>query len=147
MKPGPELDKAVADSCGFLCHYATTLQNTVVRAKLNGSWSQFSPSTNLNHAFLAAEKTELFRKWINPDSAPPEWDIAPGYEEVRFLTQNKTWKICQWLDTATGGDYETVSQAPTPALAICFAILNLAEQQTTTKTPTTNTPFPNQHPK
>lgn len=111
IKPGAELDLAVAEACGVkgwiesLRHEATGYESPkrfVLSSMVDTVF--WEPSTDLNAAFLAAEKVGLFDQWhIGKWSNPPQsgWGIE--------------------------GDGSPVSGLyPTPSLAICAAILELA---------------------
>ena len=105
LKPGPETDKLVADAIGI--EYETMGYELYRYTDVGGAL--FQPSRDLNDAFGAAERADLF-----------------GCHE-RFLGGSEIWK---WHD----GKIETANEPPTidlwisaetPAMAICKAILAL----------------------
>ncbi|HXJ38904.1 MAG TPA: hypothetical protein VNH18_06470 [Bryobacteraceae bacterium] len=78
----------------------------------------WQPSTDLNDAFLAAEKFNPYGEgW-------PNWVLF----QQRFLSQNwdAGWYMCTHDE---GGENPETEPQPTPALAICAAILKLAEMK------------------
>lgn len=87
IKPGVELDKAVARAIGL------------------PDWKSFRPSTDMNAAFAAAEKVELF------------WDCNLGFGHP---DGRRVWVI----DTFDDG---VIAEASNPALAISAAILKMKE--------------------
>lgn len=128
IKPGPELDAAVAKACGIegcvesLQCEATGYESTprfVISDGVNlASDEYWSPSTGLNAAFEAAEKCGLF---------------TPKNDTTSILVQSgDRWLINSQMRFQWGGmasPYETssktIGEGLTPALAICAAILKL----------------------
>jgi len=113
LKPGPETDVLVANSIG--CEgtggYAFAARNDsgqikhVIIGFMDGiNFSHFRPSEDLNDAFWAAEKIELFE------------DLYLYYESV-----DKTWRIVEY--DIWNENHEFVVSADTVAFAICKAIL------------------------
>jgi hypothetical protein len=126
IKPGRELDVAVAEAVGAKPRIGKDRRSVVVaiedgrimrhlaiptgpNAACNGAFVPFSPSTDLNAAFQAAEAVGLF---------------AEPHFMMLGMTYNNKWVIY------CGGDcLEYFSEAcDTPALAICDAILKLKEE-------------------
>lgn len=121
IKPGPELDQAVAKAIGWVYeerpHPGYTLEaQTLLGALLVGWWYEDkyvaykvpSYSTDLNAAFAAAEVVGLFTDgdvYLTPDI-------------------HGEWWIGQWASGKVFG------RSATPALAICAALLELKEQAT-----------------
>ena len=112
IKEGPDLDRAVAEAIGL----APALQSPDgkkffydPRDPLHGLRT-FLPSTDLNDAFRAAEKTGLFDGTKDgPEvhlakTIDGQWEVLIGGSEMGYLTREKT-----------------------PALAICAAILKMKE--------------------
>ena len=119
-----ELDAKVAAAIGLKPHdfdynpdprdppcwaYFDDHEAAVVRGKIwkrdGVNWNPFSPSTDLNAAFEAAEKVGLFRSHYRGNSR----------------TIN-----CDWFVTRMPSNDDGVfASAPTPAEAICLAILEL----------------------
>lgn len=142
--PGPELDAKVAAACGlkhveeirhpkhdwqatgegnvygsaYLCHrcfedrvtddidYDGEGECVVTISK--------SFSTDLNAAFEAAEKVGLFKATTIGKS---------GHET------DEPWYVERSHETQHGSRSETIGRGPTPALAICVAILKLKGQE------------------
>ena len=104
IKAGRELDRAVAEVVGVPMP----------------PWASepYSPSTDLNASFAAAEKVGLF-------TGPPDVHLA--------MTKDGRWEILMGSTGYRGrigktivcGEMGYVSREPTPALAICAAILKL----------------------
>jgi len=106
LTASPETDLAVAKACGIIaaivspeagCHH---VEEMTTEWTWRGLGNRFRPSTDLNDAFMAAEK----HPWTD--------------KIVVQRTKNLDWYA------NIGGSYE---YAETPALAICAAILKLAE--------------------
>lgn len=125
LTAGPETDLAVAKACGYvaevmqlqtrICFRTAGLNEPIdaVWRKVFGEQERrlpFRPSTDLNDAFLAADKFGLF---------DGEFRCALG------KWTGIHWKLI-W-DTEEG--QPDLPMADTPALAICAAILKLAESQ------------------
>ena len=111
IKPGPELDWAVAEAVGVGVH----------RVKESTRWQRddnlypFIPSIDLNEAFAAAEKVELF---------------VGGACTTRTPGDLRKDSHGQWAVLLRTGCYsEDTVRADTPALAICAAILKLGEEE------------------
>jgi hypothetical protein len=126
IKPGPELDWAVAEAVGAKPRIGKDRRSVVVAiedgrimrhlaiptdpdAACNGAFVPFSPSTDLNAAFQAAESIGLF-----------DYEIPPGYRLSLFRSDANTWSVSR---------PGMIADAFTPALAlaICAAILKLKE--------------------
>ena len=102
LTPGPELDAAVAKACSLPYEF----ERGDIKVD-RGRWLQaFSPSTDLNAAFEAAEKVGLFnyRSLTCYPHLPPRWLVHYFHN---------------------GDELNVVAEGPTPALAICAAILAL----------------------
>lgn len=101
IKPGVELDTAVANACGEIPGVSIESDGSPW-TDYHGSDVRWRPSVDLNHAFAAAEKCGLF---IGNDltKAPSGW-------RVRYLMFE-------------GAESELVAESATPALAICAAII------------------------
>lgn len=111
MKPGPETDLAVAKACGIVVQ---EIGGKLVRSKkldAPGGWAfpDFQPSTDLNDAFVAAEKVGLFRSGLTLGFYKKCWRNDGGW----------------WITPGCGPVDPPMFS--TPALAICAAILKLAE--------------------
>ena len=124
IKPGPELDRAVAEAVDPLCTVAMCVADGCRDAppdtegdvlavwKWNGERTYIllpKFSTDLNAAFAAAEKVGLFRKQC-------------------CLLQDTYWHVWGRFTGRTLGP-EFNERGETPALAICAAILKLKENQ------------------
>jgi hypothetical protein len=109
VEPGPELDQAVAEAIGW--HRSEQYPRDWMSAEgRTYPIQQFRPSVDLNAAFAAAEKVGLFLD---------EWCYLGPSVAVRgawgvFEEDMSTLRRC-------------LSTAPTPALALCAAILFLKE--------------------
>lgn len=109
--PGPELDAAVAKACGIegtLMQFKSVgvlfvlTQGDLISVDERYAWQ---PSKDLNAAFEAAEKFGLFDGWMLY-KAVAVWGFQDAYDSP-----------------LRNGD--CVLEAPTPALAICAAILEI----------------------
>ena len=125
IKEGPELDLAVAEAIGVKCYLSkerdtplcvVTGPGSEVLNKLNASgvsWRNtfpFQPSIDLNAAFAATEKFGLFSG--NHLHIP-----GPGnFCAMLYKLSDGIWHV-------SGNSGERYSDAETPALAICAAIL------------------------
>ena len=108
MESSAELDLLVAKACGLECG---------IDDDSPACWAEgiglFRPSTDLNDAFLAAEKSGLFdgeyrkvlTKEIDVDPSP-KWSVFTVSPHQEYLLANEA----------------------TPALAICAAILKLKDR-------------------
>ena len=106
IKPGPELDFAVAKVAGFDVIGNEIEDDEVWVDNEDGRTSRmFRPSTDLNAAFAAAEKAGLFDDWL----------LTKGKEGWYFQDHSER--------------YMEGIKAPTPALAICAAILHEKEER------------------
>lgn len=111
IKPGPELDQAVAMACGmhslilesFTDDYGSHGECCVVGVAPD--LHRFEPSTDADWAFEAAEKVGLFRMFY------------------RFLSDGEMGGYVIYESTDDG--YSEIATGDTPALAICAAILKL----------------------
>ncbi len=94
LQPGPETDRLVAETIGDI-------------------FRLFAPSTNLNHAFWAAEQINLF------------WGMAIGQ-------WGPTKDNLRWIVEETDDDYhpKEYASADTPAMAISLAILKFKKSKT-----------------
>lgn len=112
LEAGPELDEAVAAACGMECR-RSSVGGCVVDYD-NSAARKFHPSTDLNAAFEAAEKCGLF---IN--EVP---DLSLGHDTIEWvIVENRSYDEADLTDYASG---------PTPAVAICRAIVKLAKDET-----------------
>ncbi len=120
IKPGPELDQAVVEAIGLkycVTHPLAVLITSREWDELRGinhpacegdvACMPFCPSTDLDAAFAAAEEAMLFGDGI-------------------CLLEHRTdgWRV---FDDDRGRE---LAAAPTPALAICAAILKLGDTET-----------------
>ena len=134
-----DLDAKVAEAIGIDFHLneesGCWLKGAVLRHEVvvlgSGSTSakisEFSPSTDLNAAFEAAEKVGLFDVYQ---------DVAgQGCQQCLLLKQFGNWWVKRVGEYAGSGmgitDHRTIwiVDAPTPAEAICLAILKLKESK------------------
>ena len=111
IKAGLELDRAVAGLIGLTCTHRVlgTDEEYYVDPRDGASAipRRFQPSTDLNAAFAAAEAVGL-------------------WEDKYFLAPiGSIWR-CYQLDWG----YVNISDAATPSLAICAAILKLGATRT-----------------
>lgn len=140
MQPGPELDRAVADSIGIIhppldprCSYIHrnltffpcvydddgTLLLATERGDRGGNYDEYDllefwkPSTDWNHAMLAAEMTEIAKRYSCDDS-PQRASIHRRGEGI----------FCYEV---VSNDGTLLAAAPTGPHAICLAILKLKE--------------------
>lgn len=102
IKAGPELDRAVAEAVGVKVEASAYNLHRMHRVDGPGSGLPFMPSEDLNAAFAAAEKVGLFERWSLRGGGGDSWGLY-------------------W------GDLNIGVNEPTPALAICAAILKLSE--------------------
>jgi|GEM_PF-5219542 len=120
IKAGPELDRAVAEAVGWRFTAKKVVRDSfdvVAGTLLEGWWdgddyiSYQTPecSTDLNAAFAAAEKVGLFHN--------------DRHNAMLATVEDNQWEVL-W---STDDDDSVI--APTPALAICAAILKLKENQ------------------
>lgn len=130
LKPGPELDAAVAKACGLKgcfeslgrCNvpsdnYEQWLHPGEVSAASPLMSVRFEPSADLNAAFEAAEKVGIF----NGDHFP--FKGTNGRWTIGKLTGEEENPGSPNYATPTAGGYETA------ALAICAAIISLKGAQ------------------
>lgn len=99
LPPGPELDRAVAEAIGLVATHRTIDGRTWFVDPRDGTLAvpiEFRPSTDLNHAFQAAEMAGMFLE-LNR--------LADSWQAHTYAMNGKS------------------CTAPTPALAICYAIL------------------------
>lgn len=116
IEPGLKLDLAVAEVIGLEntylgmdCVLITScdwdrmyeIQHSTTEGPI--ACKKFAPSTDLNAAFAAAEWTKLFQDWF-------------------LAKRTKGW----YLEVFEGRPMD-IAETPTPALAICAAILKLKE--------------------
>lgn len=129
IKPGPELDAAVAKACGIAFTKANRGGDAsdwwIIRSPrefdgASASGQRWSPFTDLNAAFEAAEKYGLFKPKNDAIIILMQWDTG--------------WVIRRQLKTQWGGMWspvetsrETIGEGTTVALAICSAILYLEQ--------------------
>lgn len=120
LPPGPELDRLVAEACGF---------KVAIKVTGVGKWEcrvehydgpLWAPSTDANDALLAAEKFGLFDPQFHGDHRYILGRCVAGTRETRRVL----WCV-QDLDPES--DKSFVSTAETAAHAICLAILALKE--------------------
>ena len=114
LEAGPELDAAVAKAIGI----EGEMYDGEFFVRLPGRMfrSEWRPSTDLNAAFEAAEKAELFGIETHPRDPYKHLslDFVVGMWRMGYLSAN-----CA---------QETLAHATTPAVAICRAILKLKGQ-------------------
>ena len=107
IKAGRELDRAVAEAIGWIAtHKVLGGIDAFVNPREGAGATPmvFMPSVDLNDAFRAAESVELFQKYL-------------------LSKMDSGWMI---LDIDPCGGCEVIGPdkgCPTPALAICAAIL------------------------
>ena len=118
IKPGPELDRAVAESIGLdivmergvvvLTRRQWDELQGIEHNTTEGGIAQipFKPSTDLNAALEAAESVGLFKQY--------KYCQAAGLHVI-----SKSVPVASWADS--------IAEAETQELAICAAILNLKE--------------------
>ena len=114
---GAETDMMVAEAIGFECKLRGPIEDPIkitAFVKPNTIWRAFSPRNDLNDAFWAAERVDLF-----------------GCHE-RFLSGSTIW---EWSGRKSGcaNDPPTIDlmlDADSPAMAICKAILKLKGDET-----------------
>jgi hypothetical protein len=117
IKPGGELDAAVAEACGIEgCIKQMELPNGDLSRGFfyisYGSMANdqfWSPSTDFNAAFRAAAKVGLFRMFH------------------RFLSDDEVSGYAVYESNDDG--FSVLASGETPALAICAAILKLSENR------------------
>lgn len=128
LQAGPDLDISIGNivELGLFNYrglggcYAATLEKWRTAKSFKGmpaclGWGEvkWSPSTDLNAAFEAADRVKLFdRGSIILDKLTP-------------ISGDPEWQVCRL--TCGGCDYEVLGSGPTPAIAICRAIVKLAE--------------------
>ncbi len=106
IKGGSNLDLAVANAIGMTWYGSRTIMEAWWHKDGNRCRRTLPAfSTNLNDAFMAAKETGLFLNWLLTDS-------GSGWY---FLDHSER-------------DMDGVN-APTPALAICAAILRIFEER------------------
>ncbi len=133
IKPGPELDCAVAEAIGLgsaCVHHGHILITPREWDEMRGvdhttcegnvACTPFNPSTDLNAAFAAAEKAGLLL--VNGDLTSPTYGLSILHYEYAVKD-----KQMEWVVRYRFGD--RLSSAPTLALAICAAILKLKEKE------------------
>lgn len=108
MQPSPETDLRVTDACGFA--YSVD-ENGCPQIGISRNLT-FSPSDNLNDAFLAAEKAGLFLR---------------GREGECLMRDGESWQV--WKVDKHWEFLERIATQATAALAICAAILALKEKE------------------
>lgn len=107
LTASPETDLAVAKACGIDVSFVHCFERGGILQRNDvPGYTVFRPTTDLNDAFLAAEKFGLF----GPDIS------------LCWQGRKHGWYI---LDCAAR---KPVGNGPTPAIAICAAILKLAEK-------------------
>jgi hypothetical protein len=115
IKAGPELDLAVAEAVGLAVVGGGIDDDEVWVVNADTVTSGlFHPSRDLNAAFAAAAKAGLF----DPDGPEAHLSCHPAAEE--------TWKV--WWEDSSWPDGGCAVYEPTPALAICAAILRLKSE-------------------
>lgn len=111
IKPGPELDRAVAEAIGD----KPGLPFSIARAESGQEGFTYKPySTDLNAAFAAAEKVCDCGFAMHTAGKP-----VGGWQAFRCIV-GIGWDIDRC-------ERQIEVEAPTPALAICAAILKLKE--------------------
>jgi hypothetical protein len=135
IKPGPELDQAVAEAIGLKTGIREGHRVLITPRE----WDEirgiehptcegdvacipFQPSTDLGDAFAAAEKVGLFAFGLNDNDGSRFLDrVVDGGVEL--------WRVCQHkYDQLDYVRISPIASAPTPNRAICAAILKLKEQ-------------------
>lgn len=115
MEAGPELDEAVAKACGVRGEkYGVGFCRVVHDERLCKDFgTMWQPSSELNAAYEAAKIANLF-----PDHLL--WQVKTEGPEL--------WYVSKW--DGRGWVLDRVAQGPTPAVAICRAIVKLAKDET-----------------
>jgi len=111
IKPGYELDRAVAEAIGLKAtHKVLGGGYYFVRPgdEMEAFPVKFAPSVDLNAAFFAAESVGLF---------------SESYRGICKEPSDDTWGVVDVLSNCE----RVISSEDTPALAICAAILELAK--------------------
>ena len=111
IKSGSELDRAVAEAIGFVATHRVLGGLEAFVNPRDGSGAKpmiFMPSVDLNDAFSAAEAVWLFKD---------------GDHVLRQEVSDESWEVARLYSSSE----VIVSSETTPALAICGAILALAE--------------------
>lgn len=118
---GPELDLAVGKAIGANVEIETDYvgdrgrYDRICVETVNGWDGIFIPSHDIAEAFESADKFGLFDHGsIILDKLTP---INGAVE----------WQVCRL--TCGGCDYKVIASGPTPAVAICRAIVKLAESK------------------
>lgn len=119
LQAGPGLDLAVGKATGLNVEIETDYvgdrgrYDRVCVDKSNSWWGVFIPAHDIAEAFDAADKFGLFdRGSIILDKLTP-------------VSGDAEWQLCRL--TCGGCDYEVIASGPTLAVAICIAIVKLAE--------------------
>lgn len=118
IKPGPELDAAVAEAIGA---ESIAIEHGVCRCSVGRKLSNklcfnriFEPSIDTEVAFEAAQLIELFE----------------SRSAKRLLQRNDgQWVVIEYQSGVSVYDMDRVGIGETPALAICAAILKLSENR------------------
>jgi hypothetical protein len=119
MEAGPELDAAVGNAIGLKVEIETSfvgdrgLHGRVCVDKSNQWWDVFTPSHSIEDAFDAAGKCGLF-----------ESDGMPVLMKSRL--DERDWVVIK-TDIGKAALGDEIAIGPTPAVAICRAILKLAK--------------------
>ena len=115
IKPGAELDLAVAEACGVKgwiesVRYEVTGYESPKRFVLSSTVETvfWEPSIDLNAAFYAAEKVGLF---------------SESYRGICKEPSDDTWGVVDVLSNCE----RVISSEDTASLAICAAILELVK--------------------
>lgn len=132
MKPGPETDRKVAEAAGIegalrpIAALETPQRTQFWRYVDDKTSVIFSPSTNLNAAFAAAEKVGLFawQEFNGRTRYAILRKLGDEYWDVGTIIEENPDEDC-WLEGRGDEEIVRVEEQGTPALAICAAILEL----------------------
>lgn len=114
LEAGPELDAAVAKAIGF--DLPIYQHSECVACSREFGWH---PSTDLNAAFEAAERF-IARRGTDYHGRP--WQKKLFDRNILSHCDGK-WSV----DQPGCGEFDSIAEGPTPAVAICRAIIKLAE--------------------
>jgi hypothetical protein len=133
LEAGPKLDAAVARTCGEMVHARHVLdpsedEGYKTQCLVCRQWVYLDElptaagcsrpySTDLNAAFEAAEK--CVRRWSDYHGRPMSEKLFERYHLTEF---DGKWFLCE---NGEGAPDDPIASGPTPAVAICRAILKL----------------------